>query len=110
MFNKHEISRNACQLYGAQARCGYDWWWHSFTARNERTSEEKSFFIEYFLCNPQSCGDSPVFGQLKENKKNSVKPSYLMDKAGAWGGKTPRNCINFSVGIISKCPLACLFR
>lgn len=27
----------------------------------------------------------PVFGQLPENKKNGVKPSYLMVKAGAWG-------------------------
>lgn len=31
MFNKQNISRNTCQLTGAQARKGYDWWWHSFT-------------------------------------------------------------------------------
>lgn len=85
MFNKHETSRNACQLYGGQAKCGYDWWWHSFTARNEKTGEEKPFFIEYFLCNPASGGDAPVFGQLEENKKNGIKPSYLMVKAGSWG-------------------------
>ena len=69
MFNKHEISRNACQLYGGQGKCGYDWWWHSFTTQNEKTGEEKPFFIEYFLCNPQCGGDEPVFGQLEENKK-----------------------------------------
>ena len=25
-FNKHDIARNACQLYGLQAHQGYDWW------------------------------------------------------------------------------------
>ena len=25
MFNTYDISRNACQLFGAQARQGYDW-------------------------------------------------------------------------------------
>lgn len=85
MFNKQDKSRDTCQLFGGQAECGYDWWWHSFTAHHERTGEEKAFFVEYFLCNPSSGGDMPVFGQLPENKKNGVKPSYLMVKAGAWG-------------------------
>ena len=85
MFNKHEIARNACQLFGGQSKCGYDWWWHSFTARHEKTGKEQAFFIEYFLCNPQSGRDVPVFGQLEDNKKNGIKPSYLMVKAGAWG-------------------------
>ena len=85
MFNKHDISRDACQLFGEQAKCGYDWWWHSFTAHNERTGEEKPFFIEFFLTNPALGGDEPVFGQLPENRANGVKPSYLMVKAGAWG-------------------------
>lgn len=56
MFNKQEIKRNACQLFGGQAKCGYDWWWHSFTARHIKTGEEKAFFIEYFLCNPARGG------------------------------------------------------
>ena len=85
MFNKHEISRNACQLYGGQSKCGYDWWWHSFTARHAATGKEQAFFIEYFLCNPNSGSDVPTFGQLEENKKQGIKPSYLMVKAGAWG-------------------------
>lgn len=85
MFNKHAIKRNACQLFGAQAKCGYDWWWHSFTAHHAETGEEKAFFIEYFLCNPASGGDTPVFGQTEKNKQNGIKPSYLMVKAGAWG-------------------------
>ncbi len=85
MFNKHEIKRNACQLFGGQAKCGYDWWWHSFTGRNAETGEEKPFFIEFFLCNPATGGDEPVFGQLPANKENGIKPSYLMVKAGSWG-------------------------
>lgn len=85
MFNKHEITRDACQLFGGQAKCGYDWWWHSLTARHEKTGEEKPFFIEFFVCNPKSGGDEPVFGQLEANKKAGVRPSYLMVKAGSWG-------------------------
>lgn len=52
MFNKHEISRNACQLYGGQARCGYDWWWHSFTARNEKTGDDAAQLHRFFGWNP----------------------------------------------------------
>ena len=79
MFNRHETERDACQLYGKQARCGYDWWWHSFTGHNAVTGEEKPFFVEFFLCNPEKAGDEPSFGRLGDT------PSYLMVKAGAWG-------------------------
>ena len=34
MFNKHDISRNQCQLFWHQAEKGYDWWWHSFTGHH----------------------------------------------------------------------------
>lgn len=85
MFSKHDIRRNACQLFGGQAKKGYDWWWHSFTARHSETNEERPFFLEFFVCNPKSGGDKPVFGQLKENKENGIRPSYLMVKAGTWG-------------------------
>ena len=85
MFNRHDISRDACQLNGPQARKGYDWWWHSFTGHNAETGEEKSFFIEFFVCNPALGKEEPVFGQLPENQKNGIRPSYLMVKAGAWG-------------------------
>ncbi|MCQ2478804.1 MAG: hypothetical protein MJ091_06330, partial [Clostridia bacterium] len=77
--------RNACQLYGGQAKTGYDWWWHSFTAYNRQTGEAKPFYIEFFVCNPSSGGDEPVFGQLPQNKQNGVKPSYLMVNVGTWG-------------------------
>ena len=79
MFNKHDISRNQCQLFGHQAEKGYDWWWHSFTGHHTETGEEKAFFIEYFLCNPLYGSDKPSFGRLGET------PSYLMVKAGSWG-------------------------
>ncbi len=41
MFNKSDITRDACQLFGAQARKGYDWWWHSFTAYDAETGAAK---------------------------------------------------------------------
>lgn len=85
MFNKKDISRDAFMLVGKQAKCGYDWWWHSFTAYNDKTGEAKPFFIEFYLCNPELGKDEPVFGQLKENKDNGIKPSYLMIKVGTWG-------------------------
>lgn len=84
-FNKHDISRNACQLFGGQSRQGYDWWWHSFTAYNEKTGKAKPFFIEFFVCNIAKGGKEPVFGQLQENKEKGITPSYLMVKCGAWG-------------------------
>ena len=85
MFNSHDTKRNACQLFGGQAKKGYDWWWHSFTGHNAQTGEEKAFFIEFFLCNPFYGEEKPIFGQLKENKESGKRPSYLMVKAGAWG-------------------------
>ena len=85
MFNKHDINRDACQLKGRQAKKGYDWWWHSFTAYNKNTGEEKPFFIEFFLCNPKFGTEEPILGQLKENQEKGIKPSYLMVKVGCWG-------------------------
>lgn len=85
MFSKHDIRRNTCQLFGGQAKCGYDWWWHSFTAVNEATGEKRPFFIEYYVCNPASGSDEPILGQLPVNKEKGISPSYFMVKAGAWG-------------------------
>lgn len=54
MFNKHDISRDACQLFGAQASKGYDWWWHSFTGYDAETGaashpvEAKQIFYTSF--------------------------------------------------------------
>ncbi len=81
MSSKHDIKRNACQLFGRQAKCGYDWWWHSFTAENAETGEQKPFYIEFFLCNPKSGAETPVFGDIEKH----IKPSYLMVNVGTWG-------------------------
>ena len=85
MFNHHDITRDACMLHGPLRRCGYDWWWHSFTAQDAETGEDKPFFIEFFLCNPALAQDGPVLGQLPANKAAGKRPSYLMVKAGCWG-------------------------
>ena len=85
MFNHHDINRDACMLHGPLAHHGYDWWWHSFTAQDAVTGEDKPFFIEFFVCNPALGGDEPVLGQLPANKAAGKQPSYLMVKAGTWG-------------------------
>ena len=72
-------------LHGPLAHHGYDWWWHSFTAQDAETGEDKPFFIEFFVCNPALAEDKPVLGQLPENRAAGKKPSYLMVKAGTWG-------------------------
>ncbi len=48
MFNQHDLSRNEWMLTGSFRHRGYDWWWHSFTAVNQRTGEARPFFIEFF--------------------------------------------------------------
>lgn len=67
MSTKSDLSRNRFMLNGSFAKCGYDWWWHSFTGREESTGEEKAFFIEFFTCNPALAKSEPTFGQLPEN-------------------------------------------
>ena len=85
MFNHHDITRNEFMLHGPLAHQGYDWWWHSFTAQDEETGEDKPFFIEFFICNPALAEDEPVLGQLPQNQADGKRPSYLMVKAGTWG-------------------------
>lgn len=85
MFNRPDITRDACMLRGLLRQQGYDWWWHSLTAQDAVTGEDKPFFIEYFLCNPALAEDQPVFGQLPANQAAGKRPSYLMVKAGTWG-------------------------
>ncbi len=85
MFDHHDIKRNQFMLHGPLSRHGYDWWWHSFTAQDAETGEDKPFFIEFFICNPALAEDEPVLGQLPENKNAGRQPSYLMVKAGWWG-------------------------
>ena len=90
-MNKSDLRRNYPMLHGRFLKKGYDWWWHNFTAVNEKTGAEKSFFIEFFTVNParkndnKSNGEVPILGQLKENQEKGLKPSYVMLKCGWWG-------------------------
>lgn len=74
-------SRNGYMLTGRLARRGYDWWWHSLTGRHRETGEERAFFIEYFVINPELSPDAVSYGQLS----GDAKPSYFLLKAGSWG-------------------------
>lgn len=90
MFDKADNSRNEYMLKGKLSKNGYDWWWHSFTGINEKTGEEKPFFIEFFAVNPKLGKKYPIFGEEIENpktrkEKNKNKPSYVMIKAGCHG-------------------------
>lgn len=85
MFNKQSFAKNEYMLNGSFKRKGYDWWWHSFTAINKKTGEEKPFYIEFFIINPGLSKDKVILGQNEENKKNKLRPSYLMVNVGAWG-------------------------
>ena len=85
MFNHHDIKRDSCMLHGPLAHHGYDWWWHSFTAQDAETGEDKPFFIEFYVCNPALAEEKPVLGQLPDNRASGKKPSYLMVKVGTWG-------------------------
>ncbi|MDO5291767.1 MAG: tocopherol cyclase family protein [bacterium] len=84
-MNKSDITRDFFMLEGPLREQGYDWWWHSLTGINERTGEEKSFFIEFYTCNPREHQEVPVLGQLPLHKENKIHPSYIMVKAGWWG-------------------------
>jgi len=84
-MNKSDKRRDLFMLKGPLAKKGYDWWWHNFTGYNRSNGEPKSFFIEYFICNPARGKDNPVFGQLPANKEAGITPSYVMIKAGHWG-------------------------
>ena len=85
-MNGKDIRRDQWMLRGPLARRGYDWWWHSFTGENEKTGERKSFYVEFFTCNPAHAQDEPVIvWNDKEKQDAGVLPSYLMVNAGFWG-------------------------
>ena len=89
------MSRNGYMLKGALDRRGYDWWWHSLAGAEKKTGGLKPFFIEYYIINPAPGGKQPVLGQLEENKKKGIKPSYAMIKAGSWGKNSAAQLHNF---------------
>lgn len=81
VMNKKDLNRNRFMLKGKLAKNGYDWWWHSFTAKHEVTKEEKAFFVEYFIINPALNPNHVILGQ----SSTEAKPSYFMMKVGTWG-------------------------
>jgi len=81
---KKRMNRNGFMLRGPLGKRGYDWWWHSFVARNKGTSELQPFFIEYYVVNPALGGRCAVLGQRPDNKQQGMRPSYAMIKAGTW--------------------------
>ena len=89
-FNVHNKRRNAFMLHGPFAHQGYDWWWHSFTAQDALTGEDKPFFIEFFICNPALAEDEPVLGQLPKNKKEGKTPIIFNGKSRNLG----RRCLS----------------
>jgi hypothetical protein len=84
-MKQNDRTRDVFMLKGVLAKKGYDWWWHNFTGYRRSDGEKKSFFIEYFVCNPALGTDHPVLGQLPCNQEHGVKPSYALVKAGWWG-------------------------
>ncbi|MBU3109942.1 tocopherol cyclase family protein [Clostridium lacusfryxellense] len=93
-MNKSDLKRNLFMLNGSLSEKGYDWWWHNFTGYNHETGEAKTFFIEYFVCNPALGGNKAILGQLSENQAKHIKPSYALVKVGAWG-KNAKQIHNF---------------
>lgn len=84
-MNKKDLTRDYFMLTGELSRNGYDWWWHNFTGYNKKTGKPRTFFIEYFVCNPALGVDKAILGQLPENKSKGIKPSYALVKVGTWG-------------------------
>lgn len=81
----HDLSRDRFMLTGGLAWQGYDWWWHSFTARHAQTGGERAFYVEFFLVNPALGGPEPLFGMGPDGVRDGRKPSYLMVNVGTWG-------------------------
>ncbi|MFA6796105.1 MAG: tocopherol cyclase family protein [Bacilli bacterium] len=89
-MNKSDLKRNGLML-SKRNKKGYDWWWHSFTAVNEKTGKEQPFYIEFYVTNPGYRSDEP---QLSQNSRKKKKPCYVMINVGTWG-EHPRQIHNF---------------
>ena len=85
-MNKSDITRDYYMLRGPLAKKGYDWWWHSFTAYHKQTGMPKTFYIEYFLCNPALAQAEPtIVWNDPAGRKAGKRPSYCMVNVGFWG-------------------------
>ncbi len=108
MFNKLSLRKDEYMLNGKFAKKGYDWWWHSLTARSKATGEEKPFYIEYFIINPKVSPSKVILGQSKEAKEKKLRPSYLMVNVGTWGKvhKQLHRFFPLNEVSINKCPIS----
>jgi hypothetical protein len=86
-MNKSDLRLNLYKLKGPLAKNGYDKWRHQFTGYNQKTGTAKTFFVEYFVCNPAIGNGHPILGQLPINQAIGRRPSYAMVKAGVWGNE-----------------------
>lgn len=71
-------------LRASLGKKGYMRWWHSFAGVQPDTGERRTFFVEYFIINPSLGGDVPILGQHPYYRKQGLKPSYVMVKAGVF--------------------------
>ena len=96
MFNIHDEKRDAFMLNKSFGKKGYDWWWHSFTAVDVETGEEKSFFIEFFVVNPKYGRKYPVFGQTQGGEAKKTDPLMFVSRPDA-GERTMFSSTGFTV-------------
>lgn len=83
-MNQSDLSRNSYMLRGSLARKGYMRWFHSFTGVQSESGETRTFFVEFFIINPGLGGEQPILGQHPYFKKQGMRPSYILIKAGAF--------------------------
>lgn len=83
-MNLSDLARNSNMLRGSLAKRGYMRWWHSFSGTQPETGEIRTFFVEFFIVNPGRGGSRPILGQHPHSKKQGLKPSYIMVKAGVF--------------------------
>ncbi len=102
------MNRNGFRLIGKLAWRGYDWWWHSLVGMSRHSGEKRPFFIEYFVINPALGGEEPILGQLEENQRQGIRPSYAMLKAGSWGQNAVEINNDYDVGFGASLPMRLL--
>lgn len=83
-MNLSDLARNSHMLRGSLSKRGYMRWWHSFSGVQPETGETRTFFVEFFIINPELGKARPILGQHPYFKKRGMKPSYVMVKAGVF--------------------------
>ena len=86
-MNLSDLTRNANMLRGSLRKHGFMRWWHSFSGVSADTGETRTFFVEFYIINPALGKKRPVLGQHPHSKKQGLKPSYVMIKAGVFPDK-----------------------